>query len=95
MQPEATYGPDRMLAQVSTAPPSKLRPVPQRAHDSAYLLQRTQALVNDAPADPSYWTAYDYFKLEREARAIRRAYLGGLIARAWRRLREGFAAPAV
>jgi hypothetical protein len=61
------------------------------AHDSAHLLQRTQALINDVPADPRYWTAYDHFILEREARALRRAYLGGLIATAWTRLQQWFA----
>jgi hypothetical protein len=36
--------------------------------------------------DPSYWTAYDHFMVEREARALRRAYTWGLLARAWRAL---------
>jgi len=55
------------------------------------LLQRTQALVNEVPADPRYWTAYDHFMLERQARALRRAHLGGLLAAAWARLRARFA----
>ena len=37
----------------------------------------------DVP-DPSYWTSYDHFMVEREARALRRAELYALIARAWR-----------
>jgi hypothetical protein len=69
-------------------------PAPRSAgtwvHDSAYLLQRTQALVNEVSADPRYWTAYDCFMLEREARALRRAYLGGLFDAAWTRLRAIF-----
>jgi len=48
------------------------------------LLQCTQA-AEDAP-DRRYWTEYDYFMLEREARAKRREYVHGLIARGWRRL---------
>ncbi len=39
----------------------------------------------DAP-DRSYWTAYDHFMVEREARALRRAELCALVARAWRAL---------
>jgi hypothetical protein len=54
------------------------------------LLQRTQALVNEVPADPRYWTAYDHFMLERQARALRRAYLVGLVDAAWTRLRVAF-----
>jgi len=42
-------------------------------------------------ADPSYWTAYDHFMLEREARALRRAYLRSLIAHAWHSLRARIA----
>jgi hypothetical protein len=45
--------------------------------------------VNNQPADSRYWTAYDLFMLEREARALRRAYLSALFARAGRGLFEG------
>jgi len=56
-----------------------------RSNHGADLLHRT----NDADApDPRYWTAYDHFMLEREARARRRAYVYGLIARAWDALRR-------
>jgi hypothetical protein len=34
--------------------------------------------------DRSYWTAYDHFMVEREARAMRRAYVWALLAKAWR-----------
>lgn len=74
-------------------PVAALNPSPARqsagvwVHDSAHLLQRTQPLVNAVPADPRYWTAYDHFMLEREARALRGAYLGGLANAAWARLR--------
>jgi|HubBroStandDraft_2_1064218.scaffolds.fasta_scaffold2915010_1 hypothetical protein len=63
--------------------------VTDASHDNAYLLQRTQDLVNNQPADSRYWTAYDLFMLEREARALRRAYLSALFARAGRGLFEG------
>jgi len=55
-----------------------------QGHDSADLLRRTQT-TGDAP-DRRYWTEYDYFMLEREARAKRREYVHGLIARGWRQL---------
>ena len=58
---------------------------------SAHLLQRTQTRVDDQPADPRFWMAYDYFMLERQARALRRAYLGGLFVAACTRLRAYFA----
>lgn len=66
-------------AQVAAANPT---------NNSAYLLQRTHRVANDDSADPSYWTAYDYFMVERAARSMRRAHLADLIASAWRRLRE-------
>jgi len=42
-------------------------------------------------ADPSYWTAYDHYMVEREARALRRAYTWSLIARGWQALRAWIA----
>jgi len=38
--------------------------------------------VNDVP-DQRYWTAYDHFMVEREARAMRRDFVSALIARVW------------
>jgi hypothetical protein len=87
MQSHTVDGSDRMLAREAVPPLPWSRRAPDRTHNSGYLLQRTQALLDDQPADPSYWTAYDYAMLEREARAVRRAYLGGLLAGVWRRLR--------
>lgn len=58
---------------------------------SANMLQRTQRAANDDAPDSRYWTAYDHFMIEREARALRRQYVNGLIARTWRRLRERLA----
>jgi len=49
-------------------------------------------LVNDAPPAAQYWTAYDHFMLEREARAVRRAYLSSLISGVWKRWRKRVAA---
>ena len=46
---------------------------------------------SDAP-DPSYWTAYDHFMIEREARAMRRAYTWAALARSGRWLAHRFAA---
>ena len=42
----------------------------------------------DAVPDQSYWTAYDHYMVEREARAMRRAYVGTLLAKAWSALRR-------
>ena len=41
-----------------------------------------------AVPDQSYWTAYDHYMVEREARAMRRAYVGMLFAKAWSALRR-------
>jgi len=38
--------------------------------------------------DPTYWTAYDYLAIEREAQGLRRAYAYALVARVWRRLKR-------
>ena len=43
--------------------------------------------VKDAP-DASYWTPYDYFMIEREARALRRAVLIATFTNMARRLRR-------
>jgi hypothetical protein len=41
--------------------------------------------IEDAP-DRRYWTAYDHFMVEREARAMRRAYVSALIRQFWKRM---------
>ena len=38
--------------------------------------------VNDVP-DQRYWTAYDHFMIEREARAMRRDLVAALFAKVW------------
>lgn len=43
--------------------------------------------VGDSP-DPSYWTAYDHYMIEREARAMRRVYVWTLLAKARTALRR-------
>ena len=42
-------------------------------------------LDDDAP-DRKFWTAYDHFMIEREARAMRREYAYALLRSWWRRL---------
>jgi hypothetical protein len=37
-------------------------------------------------ADRRYWTAYDHFKVEQEARAMRRAYAYKVMRRSWKRV---------
>ena len=61
---------------------------PDMTHDSPELLQCTPTVANDEVADSRYWTTYDHYMIEREARALRREYVYGLIANGWRRLRE-------
>jgi hypothetical protein len=63
-------------------------PSPTSSDDNPNMLQRTRAAANDATPDPRYWTAYDRFMIERQARALRRQYVYGLVAKARRRLRE-------
>lgn len=69
-------------------------PVPTRSsgHDNVDLLQRTLASLEDQP-DRRYWTAYDFFMIERQARAMRHAHISGLVAKGWRRLRARLAGP--
>jgi hypothetical protein len=66
---------------------SDRQPAPDVTHDSPDLLQRTPTVANDDVADARYWTAYDHYMIEREARALRREYLYRLIANGWHRLR--------
>jgi len=47
---------------------------------------RRTALSSEAP-DKSYWTAYDHFMAEREARAMRNAYAAAMLASLWRAIR--------
>jgi len=37
---------------------------------------------DDTP-DRRFWTAYDHFKVEQEARAMRRAQINAMVKRAW------------
>lgn len=52
---------------------------------SATLLGSASA-AGDVP-DPSYWTAYDHYMMEREAHAMRRVYAWTMLANAWSILR--------
>ena len=71
------------------APWPAQRLTPSETDHNADLLQRTQR-GEDAEERPDvrYWTAYDHFMVEREARAARNAYLYGLIAQGCRSLIE-------
>ena len=46
--------------------------------------------TSDRP-DPRYWTAYDYFMVEREARAARTVHLAALCAKGVASLRKWLA----
>ena len=53
------------------------------------MLHRTHAAASaEEWPDPTYWTAYDYLAIEREAQGLRRAYAYALVARVWRRLKR-------
>ena len=43
--------------------------------------------ADDVP-DQKYWTAYDHFMIERQARAMRRDMVLALFAKAWSALRR-------
>ena len=45
----------------------------------------TLVYSNDEAPDRRYWTAYDHFKVEQEARAMRRAYVYAAIQKGWTR----------
>jgi hypothetical protein len=73
------------------APLPRQRVVRDETHQRADLVQCTQSDANGEAPDPRYWTAYDHFMLEREARARRREHVYGLIAKARRALVEWLA----
>jgi hypothetical protein len=47
---------------------------------------------NEERPDIRFWTGYDHFMVEREARALRRRELCALSAGLWRKARTRFAA---
>lgn len=53
-------------------------------HDNVNLLHRTSGR-EDVP-DLRYWTHYDHFMTEYEARVERAAYFHGVATRAWQKL---------
>lgn len=67
---------------------SERQSAPDMTHDSPELLQCTPPVANDEVADSRYWTTYDHYMIEREARALRREYVYRMLANGWRRLRE-------
>jgi hypothetical protein len=56
----------------------------QNTHDNGRLLHRTSG-CEDVP-DTRYWTSYDHFMTEYEARVQRAAYFHGLMTRGWQKL---------
>jgi hypothetical protein len=67
---------------------SERQSAPDMTHASPELLQGTPSVANDEVADSRYWTTYDHYLIEREARALRREYVYRMLANGWRRLRE-------
>ena len=65
------------------APSSKAAQPRENVNYTTELLHCT--IQGEAP-DRRYWTEYDHFMVEREARALRRAYVYALIGKAWKRL---------
>ena len=68
--------------------PSIITRAPHTTHAGPELLHRTSTVANDEAPDSRYWTTYDHYNIERQARAIRREFVYGLITNAWRRLGE-------
>ena len=54
------------------------------------MLRRGIDSAVDRP-DQRYWTPYDYFMIEREARAVRSAHIGALFTKGVAALRKWFA----
>jgi len=48
---------------------------------SAPFSRRSAPIPSADRPDPSYWTSYDHFMIEREARAARHAYVSALFGR--------------
>lgn len=67
-----------LVGQVKSASHNAIRPAAWLPRDSD---------ASDIP-DQSYWTAYDHYMVEREARAMRHAYVWTLLAKAWTALRR-------
>lgn len=57
---------------------------PSTAAAAAEILQRNMPAA-EIP-DPRYWTAYDYYMIEREARAMRTVQMHALLGKGWRAL---------
>ena len=54
------------------------------------MLRRGIDSAVDRP-DQRYWTSYDYFMVEREARAVRSAHIAALCTKGFAALRKWFA----
>ena len=80
--------PDTLNPPPMVGPLSILKRAPHTTRAAPELLQCTPILANDEMPDSRYWTTYDRYIIERQARAIRREFVYGLITNAWRRLRE-------
>jgi len=75
------------MSQVAGSLPTVKRTL-DKTHGRPELLQCTPSFANDEMPDSRYWTTYDRYMIERQARAIRREFVYGLITNAWRRLLE-------
>ena len=66
---------------------TQLRASPRASQDMPAERQALLPCKNEAP-DPMYWTAYDYHMIQRDARALRRAYVYSMMATLWKRLSQ-------
>ena len=48
-----------------------------------------EATTAGEAADPAYWTPYDHFMIEREARVYRRAFVYSMLGTLVKRVRKG------
>ena len=51
-------------------------------------LREKESTTASGLPDSAYWTEYDHYMIEREARAYRRAYVCSTVAKVFRQLRQ-------
>jgi len=74
--------PTPSMFRAESSPPSpRVRPGAAHAYPSS------AGVRNDEAPDTSFWTPYDYFMLDREMRAMRRAFVVSTVVGLIRKLR--------
>ena len=81
---------DVLVSHIPLQCPAHARIPAGRSSSSAYSasLQENGSTTTSGLPDSAYWTAYDHYMIEREARAYRRAYVYATLAKFMRHLRQ-------